>query len=356
MHKSNVIFLANSERMIIPEGLQERIIRFYHENLKHPGVTRTMQTIQQFMVWPKMQASIENYVNQCSICQRFKRSTKKYGKLPTKIPVTTPWLEVHVDHIGPYTQSDNQNATKYYALSIIDPATSWIELHALPNLTATTTCTVFDNQWLCRYPRPYKCIYDQGSAFTSKDFQELLSSYGIVPSPTTIQNPQANSILERVHQVIGNMLRASNLTESLWIDLLPAVAFAIRGTFHTTLQATPCQLVFGRDLILDASFTANWSAFVARKVLQAQLDNARENASRIAHSYAVGDLVLIQLNKRILPKLACPTEGPYRIIKVNLNGTVVIQRGTYAETINIRRLLPFLTPSSNPLDVGGTMP
>jgi hypothetical protein len=101
MHKSEVLFLTNSERMIIPEGLQERTIRFYHENLKHPGVTRTMQTIQQFMVRPKMQASIEKYVNQSSICQKFKRSTKKYGKLPTKILVTTAWVEVHLDPIGP---------------------------------------------------------------------------------------------------------------------------------------------------------------------------------------------------------------------------------------------------------------
>jgi hypothetical protein len=151
------------------------------------------------------------------------------------------------------------------------------------------------------------------------------------------------------------MLCASNLTDSLWIDLLPAVAFAICGTFHTTIQATPYQLVFGQDLILDASFTANWSAIVACKVCQAQIDNARESQSCIAHSYAVGDLVLIQLNKHTLLKLACPTEAPYRINKVHMNGTVIIQCGTYAEMINIHRLLPFLPPSSTPLDVGGTM-
>jgi hypothetical protein len=29
MHNSNIIFLANSDRMVIPKGLQERIIRFY---------------------------------------------------------------------------------------------------------------------------------------------------------------------------------------------------------------------------------------------------------------------------------------------------------------------------------------
>jgi Integrase core domain len=305
------------------------------------------------MVWPKMQPSIEKYVNQCAICQMFKQSTKKYGKLPTKILVTVPWVEVHVDHIGPYSQSDHPNVTKYYTLSIIDPKMSWVELSPLPKLTASTTCTAFDNQWLWRYPQPFKCIFDQGSAFTSSEFQELFSSYGIVPSPTTIQNPQVNSIFERIHQVIGNMICTSNLTDSLRVDLLPAVVCAICGTFHTTLKATPCQLVFGRDLILDSSFTANWLAILAHKLCQAQIDHARENHSPIDYSFAVSDLVLIQLHKHTLPKLAHPTEEPYRVIKVHLNGTLVIQHGDYAEVINICCLIPFLAPSSLPLDVGG---
>jgi hypothetical protein len=33
---------------------------------------------------------------------------------------------------------------------------------------------------------------------------------------------------------------------------------AIRSTYHTTLQATPCQLVFGRDMIYNIAFRANW--------------------------------------------------------------------------------------------------
>jgi RNase H-like domain found in reverse transcriptase len=42
---STVIFQANSERMVIPKGLQQRVIKFYHDNLRHPGVTRTLQII-----------------------------------------------------------------------------------------------------------------------------------------------------------------------------------------------------------------------------------------------------------------------------------------------------------------------
>jgi hypothetical protein len=39
---------------------------------------------------------------------------------------------------------------------------------------------------------------------------------------------------------------------------LQARAFGIRSTFHTILQASPGQIVFGRDMINDISFQANW--------------------------------------------------------------------------------------------------
>jgi hypothetical protein len=35
-------------------------------------------------------------------------------------------------------------------------------------------------------------------------------------------------------------------------------AFGVRSTFHTTLQASPGQLVFGRDMIHDVRFQENW--------------------------------------------------------------------------------------------------
>jgi Integrase zinc binding domain len=151
MNKSTVIFQANSERMVILKDQQQRIIKFCHRNIKHPGVIQNLKTIQQLMVLQKMQPSAEKYVNHCAICQTI---YQKYYKLPTKIPVAVPWVEVNVDHFGPYSQSDHSSVTKYFALSIIDPATSLAQLSHLPYLTAATTCAAFDNQWFCRKPRP----------------------------------------------------------------------------------------------------------------------------------------------------------------------------------------------------------
>jgi hypothetical protein len=38
---------------------------------------------------------------------------------------------------------------------------------------------------------------------------------------------------------------------------LQSTSWAIRSTYHTTLQATACQLVFGRDMIHNITFRAN---------------------------------------------------------------------------------------------------
>ena len=71
--------------------------------------------------------------------------------------------------------------------------------------------------------------------------------------------------------------------------ILAAVAFATRATAHTTLQATPSQLVFGRDAILQSNFQADWAVITARKQKLINKNNARENAKRKFHQYKVND-------------------------------------------------------------------
>jgi hypothetical protein len=44
-----------------------------------------------------------------------------------------------------------------------------------------------------------------------------------------------------------------------------AVAFALRSTYHTTLQVTPGQLVFGRDMVLNIQHLTDWTVIKARK-------------------------------------------------------------------------------------------
>jgi hypothetical protein len=80
----------------------------------------------------------------------------------------------------------------------------------------------------------------------------------------TTYHPKANAIIERIHKVVvvNNMLRSFDL-ENNHANIEkqednPFDYLAIRSTYHTTLQATAYQLVFGRDMIHNIAFRANW--------------------------------------------------------------------------------------------------
>ena len=116
--------------------------------------------------------------------------------------------------------------------------------------------------WFSRYPRCKYVIYDNGSEF-KLHFEDLCDSYGLKRKPTSIRNPQANAILERVHQVVMAMVRTSELdmADSVApndVDALLTNVWAIRSTYHTVLKASPGAAVFGRDMLFDIPFIADW--------------------------------------------------------------------------------------------------
>ena len=123
-----------------------------------------------------------------------------------------------------------------------------------------------------------------------------------------------------------------------WAGVLSAVAFAVRSTYHTTLQKTPGQLVFGRDMVLNVEHTANWEYIRSRKQKLIDKNNQRENAKRTPHTYEVGDKVM--LRKGSENKYETPYSGPHPILQVNKNGTVRLQMGAVTDTVNIRRIEP----------------
>jgi hypothetical protein len=83
------------------------------------------------------------------------------------------------------------------------------------------------------------------------------NDYGIKAKSITLRNPQANAVVERLHQVIGNIIQTFELESNYldeddpWKGILSAPTFAVTSTFHTSLQSTPGQFVFGKDMIFN---------------------------------------------------------------------------------------------------------
>jgi hypothetical protein len=66
-----------------------------------------------------------------------------------------------------------------------------------------------------------------------------------------VKNPQTNGILERVHQVLGQMLHTAELdmADSVtpnYVDVfLDNMAWHICSTYHMVLKASPDATIFG---------------------------------------------------------------------------------------------------------------
>jgi transposase InsO family protein len=156
---------------------------------------------------------------------------------------------------------------------MIDPATGWFEIKQYDDKKSITVANIVAQEWLTRYPRPSLITLDHGSEFIGQDFHDMcVNDYRIKRKVISMRNPQANAIVEHVHQTLGNLIRSFQLQDKPYYDpddpwggILAAVAFVLRSTYHMTLQAMPGQLVFGRDMVLNVQHLTDWTAIKARK-------------------------------------------------------------------------------------------
>ncbi len=131
-----------------------------------------------------MHTTIQRYRKICKSCQVNKRHSQKYGHLPPKLVITTPWKALCVDLIGPYTlKGKDGSSIDFMCLTMIHPATTWFKIVELPTVDLVMTVPpvgkgkkvtsskntkvaepYFDKSsaqisnlvyktWFCRYPR-----------------------------------------------------------------------------------------------------------------------------------------------------------------------------------------------------------
>ena len=71
-------------------------------------------------------------------------------------------------------------------------------------------------------------------------------------------------ILERIHAVLGNLVRTSNIRDAYideydpWLDILVVAALKILSTANILKGYIPGQLFFGRDIILPIKHKLDW--------------------------------------------------------------------------------------------------
>ena len=153
----------------------------------------------------------------------------------------------------------------------------------MPSARAHLVANQVELAWLTCYPLPDKVIVDRGNEFLAIFREMVTNDCGIKVIQITSRNPQAITMLERVHLTIGIILctfKVQNMVlddENPWDVILALTMFILRATVHTITQYTPVQLLFGRNSIINHHHNIDLETIRKRKQDLINKDNEREN-------------------------------------------------------------------------------
>ena len=132
-----------------------------------------------------------------------------------------------MDLSGPWKAYVDNKQVSFHTLTVIDVFTGWVEIIPITSKTKGNIADLFEREWLRRYPRPSRVIFDQGGEFDNDAFDTKLTKWHIKPTPITVKNPRANSIVERMHSVLGDMIRVQLATQHPYDDPISDLTSAV---------------------------------------------------------------------------------------------------------------------------------
>lgn len=225
------------------------ILKVCHDDSMHIGMEKTLEKVRQNYYWPKMVSQIRAYIRKCPVCKEIKppnaSTTPPMGDM--RVP-SRPWEIIAIDYIGPLPRSKTGNQ---YVLVALDLFSKWVQLHPFAKISSKTLCMELTRHWFHRNSVPAIILTDNATSFTSKEFQSLLSRFGIKHWLSSRYHSQANPV-ERVNRAINTSLRSyARNNQREWDTRLSEVEVVINSTVHSSTGFTPFRVARGEEIVLN---------------------------------------------------------------------------------------------------------
>ena len=221
-------------RVIIPIVGREQVMDEIHNG--HPGVSRMKSIARGVVWWPGIDADLQERVKKCEKCQIHQKTPALAPLHPWEWP-RRPWARIHIDHAGPFQGK--------LFLVVVDAHSKWLDVVTVPSTSSQATIKALKPMFAC-HGLPELIVSDNGTGFTSCEFQEFLKRNGIRHFTTAPYHPASNGLAERAVQTLKEGLKKS--TDGDIETRLARFLFHYRTTPHTTTGVTPAELLMGRKL------------------------------------------------------------------------------------------------------------
>ncbi len=159
--------------VIVPVVGRPDVLALLHEG--HPGISKMKLLARQVVWWPGIDSDITGKVQTCEKCQMNQKSPAEAPLHPWEWP-KRPWSRIHIDHLGPVEGK--------MVLVVVDAHSKWIEAVTVASTSSAATIRVLRNL-MATHGLPELIFSDNGTSFTSEEFQTFAKSNGIRHCPVS---------------------------------------------------------------------------------------------------------------------------------------------------------------------------
>ena len=175
-------------------------------------------------------------VKSCDECQAHQSTPAEAPLHPWEWP-GLPWSRLHVDYAGPYKG-------EMFPI-VIDAYSKWLEVHCMKSTTSNATIEKL-REIFATHGLPATLVSDNGSNFTSSEFEEFMKRNGIKHIKVAPYHPASKRLAERAVQVFKEGFE--KMGEGSIQTKISRFLLRYRTTPHSTTRVPPAELLMKRKL------------------------------------------------------------------------------------------------------------
>jgi hypothetical protein len=153
--------------------------------------------------------------------------------------------------------------------------------HFLPvkeTISASQLAELYTAKIVSLHGVPLEISSDRGSIFTSRFWASFQKAMGTTLLFSTAYHPQTSGQVERVNQILEDMLRACVISFGMkWEECLPYAEFSYNNSYQSSLGMAPFEVQYGRK----CRTPLNWSGPGERKLFGPDIVKEAEEQVRI---------------------------------------------------------------------------
>ncbi|KAL5491846.1 hypothetical protein EMCRGX_G017211 [Ephydatia muelleri] len=331
---------SNPTSCVVPQVAREAVIKILHE--AHPGISRMKSLARGIVWWPGIDKDLEEKVAACEACQVNHKSPTPVLLHPWEFP-SRPWSRVHVDFAGPFLGKQ--------FIILVDASTKWLEVCIVAS-PSSQQFVKFLRSVFSTHGLPDILVSDNGSAFSSSEFEEFVKRNGFRHIRVAPYHPASNGAAERAVQTLKEYL---SKTRGDLETRLSRFLFQYRLTPHTSTRSSTAELLFGRRPKSHLDFIH--PDLSAKVTLQQERQHLASESGASIRAFLSGDKVYVRnfspstsSSVKWLPGVVTSLAGP-RSVRVALEDGTVVRR--HFDHVKFRLLPPPHPDQSSTVSTAG---